>query len=156
MCIFCMIANGEIPSNKIYEDESVIAFLDINPTSYGHTLVVPKEHCDSFLDCPDETRNHVFEVASKLANKLEQTLHCDGINILSNVHEAAGQSVNHFHIDSIEGITSFRKAECAKLCFCLFSEIIAVYKKQNTTHRSIAKHAIGRETCRICFAGTSS
>ena len=47
MCIFCMIANGEIPSNKIYEDESVIAFLDINPTSYGHTLVVPKEHCDS-------------------------------------------------------------------------------------------------------------
>lgn len=97
MCIFCMIANGEIPSNKIYEDESVIAFLDINPTSYGHTLVVPKEHCDSFLDCPDETRNHVFEVASKLANKLEQTLHCAGINILSNVHEAAGQSVNHFH-----------------------------------------------------------
>ena len=82
MCIFCMIANGEIPSNKIYEDESVIAFLDINPTSYGHTLVVPKEHCDSFLDCPDETRNH-------------------GINILSNVHEAAGQSVNHFHVHLI-------------------------------------------------------
>lgn len=101
MCIFCMIANGEIPSNKIYEDESVIAFLDINPTSYGHTLVVPKEHCDSFLDCPDETRNHVFEVANKLANKLEQTLHCDGINILTNVHEAAGQSVKHFHIHLI-------------------------------------------------------
>ena len=104
MCIFCMIANGEIPSNKIYEDESVIAFLDINPTSYGHTLVIPKEHCDSFLDCPDETRNHVFEVVSKLANKLEQTLHCDGINILSNVHEAAGQSVNHFHVHLIHVI----------------------------------------------------
>ena len=65
------------------------------------TLVVPKEHCDSFLDCPDEIRNHVFEVASKLANKLEKTLHCDGINILSNVHEAAGQSVNHFHVHLI-------------------------------------------------------
>ena len=57
--------HGEIPSNKIYEDESVIAFLDINPTSYGHTLVVPKEHCDSFR-LSRETRNHVFEVASKL------------------------------------------------------------------------------------------
>ena len=58
-------------------------------------LLFQKNIDDSFLDCPDETRNHVFEVASKLANKLEQTLHCDGINILSNVHEAAGQSVNH-------------------------------------------------------------
>lgn len=66
MCIFCMIANGEIPSNKIYEDESVIAFLDINPTSYGHTLVVPKEHCDSFLDCSDESEIMVFELQVNL------------------------------------------------------------------------------------------
>ncbi len=101
MCIFCSIVNGEIPSNKIYEDDMVIAFLDINPTSYGHTLVVPKKHCDSFLDCEDEVRNHVFKVAQQLANTLEEKLHCDGINILSNIHEAAGQSVSHFHVHLI-------------------------------------------------------
>ncbi len=101
MCIFCSIAKGEIPSNKIYEDEMVIAFLDINPTSYGHTLVVPKKHCDSFLDCEDEIRNHVFKVAQQLANTLEEKLHCDGINVLSNIHEAAGQSVSHFHVHLI-------------------------------------------------------
>ncbi len=101
MCIFCSIVNGEIPSNKIYEDDMVIAFLDINPTSYGHTLVVPKKHCDSFLDCEDEVRDHVFKVAQQLANTLEEKLHCDGINILSNIHEAAGQSVSHFHVHLI-------------------------------------------------------
>lgn len=101
MCIFCSIVNGEIPSNKVYEDDTVIAFLDVNPTSYGHTLVVPKEHCDSFLDCKDEVRDHVFKVAQLLANKLETQLKCDGINILTNIHEAAGQSVNHFHVHLI-------------------------------------------------------
>ncbi len=101
MCIFCSIVNGEIPSNKIYEDDMVIAFLDINPTTYGHTLVVPKKHCDSFLDCEDEVRDHVFKVAQQLASTLEEKLHCDGINILSNVHEAAGQSVSHFHVHLI-------------------------------------------------------
>lgn len=101
MCIFCSIVNGDIPSNKIYEDDMVIAFLDINPTSYGHTLVVPKKHCDSFLDCEEEVRDHVFKVAQQLANTLEEKLHCDGINILSNIHEAAGQSVSHFHVHLI-------------------------------------------------------
>ena len=55
MCVFCSIVKGDIPSNKLYEDDMVIAFFDINPTSYGHCLVVPKEHCDSFLDCPTKT-----------------------------------------------------------------------------------------------------
>lgn len=101
MCIFCDIANGKIPSNTIYEDDTVICFFDVNPTSYGHCLVVPKQHCDSFLDCPADTRNHVFEVAQKIANQLEKTLHCDGINVLTNIHEAAGQSVHHFHVHLI-------------------------------------------------------
>ena len=70
MCVFCSIVKGDIPSNKLYEDDMVIAFFDINPTSYGHCLVVPKEHCDSFLDCPTKTLDHVFEVAQKLANVL--------------------------------------------------------------------------------------
>lgn len=101
MCIFCDIANGKIPSHTIYEDDTVICFFDVNPTSYGHCLVVPKAHCDSFLDCPDETRNHVFEVAQKISNQLEKALHCDGINVLTNIHEAAGQSVHHFHVHLI-------------------------------------------------------
>lgn len=101
MCIFCDIAAGKIPSNKLYEDDTVIAFFDVNPTSYGHCLVVPKEHCQSFLDCPDDTRNHVFQVAQTLANQLTEKLHCDGMNILSNINEAAGQSVPHFHVHLI-------------------------------------------------------
>lgn len=101
MCIFCSIVNKEIPNYTVYEDDTVLAFLDVNPTSKGHTLVIPKQHCDSFLECPNEIRNHVFEVAQKLANKLENVLHCDGINVLTNIHEAAGQSVNHFHVHLI-------------------------------------------------------
>lgn len=101
MCIFCSIVKGDIPNYTIYEDETVLAFLDVNPTSYGHTLVIPKVHCDSFLDCPEDVRNHVFEVAQKIANKMETALKCDGINLLSNMHEAAGQSVQHFHVHLI-------------------------------------------------------
>lgn len=101
MCIFCSIANHEIPSYTIYEDEQVIAFLDINPTSYGHTLVVPKTHCHSFLDCPEDVMNHVFKIAQQLANQFCRVLQCDGMNILSNIHEAAGQSVEHFHVHLI-------------------------------------------------------
>lgn len=101
MCIFCKIAQKEISSNIVYEDSSVIAFLDIAPTAKGHTLVIPKEHCASFLDCPSDVRNHVFEVAQMLAKRLEDRLACDGIHLLSNMHEAAGQSVEHFHVHLI-------------------------------------------------------
>lgn len=101
MCIFCSIAKKEIPSHTIYEDDQVLAFLDINPTAVGHTLVIPKEHCDSFLDCPPALRDHVFEVAQQLAKKLETALQCDGIHLLSNMHETAGQSVHHFHVHLI-------------------------------------------------------
>lgn len=101
MCIFCSIVNGEIPSHKIYEDDYVNAFFDINPTSYGHCLVVPKEHCDSFLDCRSEIRDEVFKTAQMLAKKLEERLNCDGINVLTNIHETAGQTVNHFHVHLI-------------------------------------------------------
>lgn len=101
MCLFCEIAKGNIPSNTIYEDDQVIAFFDINPTSYGHCLVVPKEHSNSLLEMSDDARNHVFKVVQQLANQLEEKLHCDGINILSNIHEAAGQSVEHTHVHLI-------------------------------------------------------
>ena len=101
MCIFCDIADHKIPSYTLYEDEQVIVFFDIQPTSYGHCLVVPKTHCTSFLDCPETIRDHVFKVAQTIANRLCDTLHCDGINVLTNIHEAAGQTVEHFHVHLI-------------------------------------------------------
>lgn len=101
MCIFCEIANGNIPANVVYEDDQVIAFLDVAPTSYGHTLVVPKQHTESFLDCDPALLHHVMDVAQQLSNKLMNNLNCDGINVLTNVKEAAGQTVPHFHVHLI-------------------------------------------------------
>lgn len=100
-CIFCEIANGNIPSNTIYEDDLVRVILDINPLSCGHALVLPKEHSKSFLETDEAMRNHVFEVAQKMANRLVDVLNADGINILANCNEAAGQTVDHFHVHLI-------------------------------------------------------
>lgn len=101
MCIFCSIVNKEIPNYTIYEDESVLAFLDVNPTAKGHTLVIPKTHYDSFIECDSKDLHHVMVVAQKIAKKMESELPCDGINVLTNIRQAAGQSVNHFHIHLI-------------------------------------------------------
>ena len=95
------IVNKEIPNYTIYEDDQVLAFLDVNPTAYGHTLVIPKKHYESFVECSSDDLNHVMEVAQKIAKKMQENLHCDGINILSNVGEQAGQSVHHFHVHLI-------------------------------------------------------
>lgn len=100
-CIFCKIANGEIPSNTIYETDLVRAILDINPSSYGHVLVLPKVHCTSLLEADAKTIDAVFEAAGQIAKKMDSTLHCDGINLLSNMKEAAGQTVEHFHVHLI-------------------------------------------------------
>ena len=106
MCIFCSIVKGDIPNYTIYEDEKVLAFLDVNPTSVGHTLVIPKKHYESFIECEKEDLDHVFEVAQQIAKKMEESLGCDGINVLSNVREAAGQSVHHFHVHLIPRYTN--------------------------------------------------
>lgn len=101
MCIFCKIINAEIPSYKLYEDEDVLAFLDISQVTKGHTLVVPKRHYDSILDCDPQDLQRVIAVTQKLGKQLSQTLNCKGMNILSNVNEIAGQSVFHFHVHLI-------------------------------------------------------
>jgi histidine triad (HIT) family protein len=101
MCIFCKIVNGEIPSKKIYEDDYVIAILDLSQAEKGHTLVIPKKHYDTFLDADAKTVSHSFEVSQKLAIKIKEKLNADGINILNNTNEAAGQSVMHMHIHII-------------------------------------------------------
>ena len=101
MCIFCDIAQGKIPSSTIYEDDKVIAFLDLSQVTKGHTLVVPKQHYDNFLSCEEETLAHLMKVASMLGRHIMQKTNAAGMNILSNVNEAAGQSVMHFHVHLI-------------------------------------------------------
>ena len=96
-CIFCAIAAGEIPCFKVYEDELVLAYLDINPFSKGHTLVIPKKHSAGLLDTDDETLAVVVSRVKKVAAHLKAALGCDGFNIMQNNGEAAGQTVRHVH-----------------------------------------------------------
>ena len=96
-CVFCAIACGEIPSFKVYEDDLVLAYLDINPFSEGHTLVIPKAHTTGLLDTPDETLAAVIARVKKVAAHLKNALPCEGFNILQNNGAVAGQSVNHVH-----------------------------------------------------------
>ncbi|MFA6795996.1 MAG: HIT family protein [Bacilli bacterium] len=100
-CIFCKIARGEVPCLKVYEDAEILAFLDTSPASKGHTLVITKEHFDSMLTVPGDLLDKTFRVAQKVAQALETKLGAKGINILTNIHELAGQSVHHFHVHVI-------------------------------------------------------
>ncbi len=100
-CLFCEIAAGHIPSRKVYEDDKVLAFMDISPVSKGHVLVIPKTHAASFLEAEPEDLQAVFAAAQKIAKHMEETLGFEGINILSNAGEAAGQTVPHFHVHLI-------------------------------------------------------
>lgn len=100
-CIFCRIANGEIPSRTIYEDRQFRAILDLNPAARGHSLILPKEHAENLYDLPDETASAVLVVAKKLAAVMRDRLGCDGLNVLQNNGEAAGQTVSHFHLHLI-------------------------------------------------------
>ena len=95
-CIFCKIANGEIPSYTIYEDEIVRCFLDINPDSNGHTLIIPKKHFTDIDDIDLETLNHINEVSKKVKNVLEEKLGCEGISLLQN--NGFVQEVKHYHL----------------------------------------------------------
>lgn len=96
-CVFCAIAAGEIPSFKVYEDEFALAFLDINPFSRGHTLVIPKVHFEGLLDIDGETLSALGGRVREVAARLVPALGCDGFNILQNNGEAAGQTVKHIH-----------------------------------------------------------
>ena len=96
--IFTKIINGEIPCYKVYEDEKVLAFLDISQASKGHTLIVPKIHYANMLECDEETVAYIYKIANKLGNQIVNSLGAKGMNILTNVNEVAGQTVKHFHI----------------------------------------------------------
>ncbi len=100
-CIFCMIAGGDIPSNTVYEDEDFRAILDISPASKGHTLILPKEHAADIFELPDDVCQKALPLAKKIAEAVRKVTGADGVNILQNNGEAAGQTVKHFHIHII-------------------------------------------------------
>ncbi len=97
-CVFCSIVSGNIPATKVYEDDQVLAFLDVNPVNDGHTLVIPKQHYATILDIPADQLQAVAAVAKKLAVAADKALHPDGLNLLQSNGAAAGQTVDHFHI----------------------------------------------------------
>ena len=100
-CLFCKIINNEIPCFKIYEDNDVISFLDINPEAYGHCLVLPKRHYECFLDIPLYILNKVNHVAKRIAKAEQKALKAKGFNFINNCYEIAGQTIPHFHLHII-------------------------------------------------------
>lgn len=100
-CIFCKIANGEILSRTIEENEMFRVVLDVAPATKGHALILPKDHCTNLYDLPEETGTELMKMAQKVAVKMKEKLHCDGVNLVQNNEEAAGQTVFHFHMHVI-------------------------------------------------------
>ncbi len=100
-CIFCNIAAGDIPSSKVYEDEDVLAFLDISQTTKGHTLLIPKEHVRNVLAMSEKTSKTLFARLPKVARAVQKATGAVGMNILNNNEEVAGQTVFHAHVHLI-------------------------------------------------------
>lgn len=100
-CIFCKIANGEIPAATIFENEEFKVILDRGPATWGHALVLPKEHFNDIYEIDDEVLGRAFVLAKRMAGKMAEALKCDGFNIVQNNGRTAGQTVFHFHIHLI-------------------------------------------------------
>lgn len=100
-CLFCKIANGMIPSDTIYEDEDFRVILDISPASKGHAIILPKNHADNLFALEEEDSSKILEVAKKVGKAMMESLQCDGLNVLQNNGEAAGQTVFHLHVHLI-------------------------------------------------------
>lgn len=100
-CIFCKLANGEIPTMSVYEDEVVKVIFDAAPATKGHLLVIPKGHYENVFEIPEDVLGKAYGVAKKVAQALKDVTGCDGVNILQNNGEAAGQTVFHLHIHVI-------------------------------------------------------
>ena len=100
-CIFCKIANGQISSKTLYEDEYFRVILDLGPATEGHALILPKDHAANLFELSEEVASKALLVAQKMAVRMKEKLGCDGVNIVQNNGEAAGQTVAHFHIHVI-------------------------------------------------------
>lgn len=100
-CIFCKLANGEIPARTIYEDELFRVILDASPATRGHALILPKEHYKDLFDLGEKEKTALMEVAQKVALKMKEKLNFDGFNLVQNNGQLAGQTVFHFHLHLI-------------------------------------------------------
>ena len=100
-CIFCKIANGEIPSRTLEENDKFRVVLDVGPATKGHALILPKYHYANLYELPEETAADVMKLAKKMAVRMKEKLHCDGFNLVQNNEPAAGQTVFHFHLHLI-------------------------------------------------------
>lgn len=104
-CIFCKIAEGRIPAEKVYEDDFVVAFLDIGPLSDGHTLVIPKQHFEKLHECPPDLLERLGPCIGRVAKAVFAAMTPDGYNVLCNTGKAAGQAVGHVHFHIIPRMT---------------------------------------------------
>lgn len=100
-CVFCKIISGEFSSTTVYEDDNFKAIFDISPASKGHTLVLAKKHVENIFEMDEAIAANGLSVISKIATAIKEALSCDGINIIQNNGEAAGQTVNHLHFHII-------------------------------------------------------
>lgn len=105
-CIFCQIIAGKIPSSKVYEDDQVLAFLDITQTTPGHTLLIPKQHVKNLLEMSDETASSLFARLPKVARGVQKATGASGMNIINNNEAIAGQSVFHAHVHLVPRYSS--------------------------------------------------
>ena len=126
MCVFCKIASGEFSSHKIYEDEKVLAILDLSQAKVGHTLVMPKQHFENIFELDEETSKHLFNVVRKISTHYKETNpNIKGINLLNNNGSIAGQTVMHYHMhilpryenDDLENMKfTEHKLDLAQIC----------------------------------------
>jgi histidine triad (HIT) family protein len=100
-CTFCKIARKEAPASRVYEDEKVIAFLSIRPINVGHTLVVPKKHYENIYEIPEDEVAYLYKIVKKMAHAVKKAVDAEGIRIVQNNGEAAGQVIFHLHVHII-------------------------------------------------------
>lgn len=114
-CIFCKLANGVFETNTLYEDENFRVIFDASPATVGHVLIIPKEHYANVFELPEELAGKAYILAKKVAAVLKEVTGCNGVNILQNNGEAAGQTVFHFHMHVIprydENIITWKQNE---------------------------------------------
>jgi len=100
-CVFCKITRKEAPASTVYEDEKIIAFLSIQPINVGHTLVVPKKHYENIYEIPEEEVAYLYKIVKKIAEAVKKAVDAEGIRIVQNNGEAAGQVIFHLHVHII-------------------------------------------------------
>ena len=128
-CIFCKIANGELPSRTLYEDDEFKVIMDLAPASKGHSLILPKNHFSNLYEIPDETVGKAMLLAKKMATQMTEKLSCDGFNLLQNNGECAGQTVFHFHLHLIPRYSVDKQNLLFKVTHPDADELDAVFKQ---------------------------